>query len=352
MHLNCNLDIILSKTCNYCEVDKRNIVRRGEVNMNMTAISCFIKVAELLSFTKAADALYVSQQSVSLHIKRLEEEYGSKLFERRPSLKLTDAGVMLLQAAQDIIAREKELRDQLALNDSEACGTITIGLPPNRSSYFANVFVPHFSEMYPKMCISLVEKVTTLLPMAVQRNEVDLALVLLAQEDTLINPNLYNSIHLDTEDLCLVVSDTLLRRYFGESFRDSIDSFKQGIKLEDFACMPMFLRPESSQLHYAIVEHLLAKGKKPYIRVRTTTTSMLIPLCAAGYGIFFCPPRLLNHLKEVQEAFFKELHSFPILEFNNKRQLTLIYHARKYLTQPLRKSIEIIKDYYAVPCEI
>lgn len=60
--------------------------------MNMTDIQCFIKVTELMSFTKAAEALYTSQQAVSLHIKHLESTYKVQLFERKPSLKLTPSG--------------------------------------------------------------------------------------------------------------------------------------------------------------------------------------------------------------------------------------------------------------------
>ena len=52
--------------------------------MNMTDIQCFIKVTELMSFTKAAEALYTSQQAVSLHIKHLENTYKVQLFERKP----------------------------------------------------------------------------------------------------------------------------------------------------------------------------------------------------------------------------------------------------------------------------
>lgn len=48
--------------------------------MNMTDIQCFIKVTELMSFTKAAEALYTSQQAVSLHIKHLENTYKVQLF--------------------------------------------------------------------------------------------------------------------------------------------------------------------------------------------------------------------------------------------------------------------------------
>ena len=117
--------------------------------MNMTDIQCFIKVTELMSFTKAAEALYTSQQAVSLHIKHLENTYKVQLFERKPSLKLTPSGQMLLEAARDIIDRENRLLNQFITMQDEFVGEITIGLPPNRSTAFVCEFTPHFSSEYP-----------------------------------------------------------------------------------------------------------------------------------------------------------------------------------------------------------
>lgn len=64
--------------------------------MNTTQISCFLQVAQQLSFARAADALYSSQPVVSYQIKSLEEELGVKLFTRNNrSVSLTEAGTYL-----------------------------------------------------------------------------------------------------------------------------------------------------------------------------------------------------------------------------------------------------------------
>ena len=94
--------------------------------MNMTDIQCFIKVTELMSFTKAAEALYTSQQAVSLHIKHLENTYKVQLFERKPSLKLTTSGQALLEAARDIIERENRLINQFTTMQDDFVGEIVI----------------------------------------------------------------------------------------------------------------------------------------------------------------------------------------------------------------------------------
>ena len=53
---------------------------------------CFLKTAETLNMHKTAEQLYLSQQAVSAHITRLEKEYNTLLFSRKPHLQLTPAG--------------------------------------------------------------------------------------------------------------------------------------------------------------------------------------------------------------------------------------------------------------------
>ena len=54
--------------------------------MNLKSIEYFLITVEEMNFTRAAGRLYISQQALSSHISRLEEEYGIRLFERKPAL--------------------------------------------------------------------------------------------------------------------------------------------------------------------------------------------------------------------------------------------------------------------------
>lgn len=56
-----------------------------EEQMNLKSIEYFLAAAEEMNITRAAERLFISQQALSSHLKRLEEEYGVPLFERRPS---------------------------------------------------------------------------------------------------------------------------------------------------------------------------------------------------------------------------------------------------------------------------
>lgn len=81
---------------------------KGEENVNTQELTCFLRVADRLNFTRAAQELYLTPPTVTHHIQRLEKELGVKLFDRdHKSVRLTAAGEIFYQEAQDILLRLK-----------------------------------------------------------------------------------------------------------------------------------------------------------------------------------------------------------------------------------------------------
>lgn len=314
--------------------------------MNMSDIACFLKVVEYMSFSKAAEAMYFSQQAVSHHIKHLESTYNVTLFERKPSLRLTEEGKILLAAAKDIQEQEEALMELLHSKDQTFRGEISIGLPPNRSTAFATDFIPLFARQFPHMTIRLMEATTAQLPIAVKDNLVDLALPLISRPFSSYALDVYVQTPLEDEDLYVIISKRLFWEHFGEKDLFLAAKYAKGVSLYEFYDLPMFLHPETSGLHRKILATYTEKGHRPFIRVKTTLTSSLINLCAAGHGIFFSNPMLLKYLYIQQPALFQELYIFPIIEFEKTRQTVLIYHRKKRLSHPILESIKIIKGIY------
>lgn len=71
--------------------------------MSIRSLSYFLTAAEEMNFTTAAQKLYITQQTLSSHIKRLESEYGVALFNRRPHLSLTPEGERMVRYATRIV---------------------------------------------------------------------------------------------------------------------------------------------------------------------------------------------------------------------------------------------------------
>ena len=94
-------------------------------------LDAFLKVAQLGSFSKAAEAQFVSPSAILQQITSLEEKLEAKLFQRTPrGTKLTPAGEILYQAAPKLIAMSNEIRDQITeLTRGEQC-EIRVGASP------------------------------------------------------------------------------------------------------------------------------------------------------------------------------------------------------------------------------
>src|SRR2546423_1849900 len=88
----------------------------------------FHAVAKHLSFTKAADALFMTQPAVTFQIKQLEESFNARLFDRaHGGVTLTAAGVMALDYAERILALSGELEARLKDMSGQVAGSLLIG---------------------------------------------------------------------------------------------------------------------------------------------------------------------------------------------------------------------------------
>lgn len=96
--------------------------------MNTQQLQCFLYVAEKLNFTKAAEALYLSVPTVTHHIKKLEEELGTKLFFRSSRVvKLTENGTLFYQDAREILNKMEKSMQHIAMEDKKKLVTFRIG---------------------------------------------------------------------------------------------------------------------------------------------------------------------------------------------------------------------------------
>ena len=91
-------------------------------------LQVFHAVAKHLSFTRAADALFMTQPAVTFQIKQLEEQYGTRLFERRHgSISLSPAGELVFSYARRILALSDEMETRLSEMTDEMRGPLLLG---------------------------------------------------------------------------------------------------------------------------------------------------------------------------------------------------------------------------------
>ncbi|EDY85907.1 transcriptional regulator, LysR family [gamma proteobacterium HTCC5015] len=120
-------------------------------------LRAFIHTAQTGSISKAAERLYLSQPSISLQIKALEEELGTTLFERRgPKIQITPAGKILLDLTQPLVEGMDTLPEVFASQLGEVdTGTLDIAAGESTILYILPQFVDAFCKAYPSIQVRL-----------------------------------------------------------------------------------------------------------------------------------------------------------------------------------------------------
>ncbi|MBW4455702.1 LysR family transcriptional regulator [Nostoc sp. XA013] len=122
--------------------------------MTLEQLRIFLAVAEMLHFTRAAEALYITQPAVSAAIQTLETEYGTKLFHRiGRHIEITDAGKLLQCEAQKILAHvELTERGLKELNNLQR-GELKLGASLTVGNYWLPEKISQFKHLYPGIFI-------------------------------------------------------------------------------------------------------------------------------------------------------------------------------------------------------
>ncbi len=124
--------------------------------MEFRQLETFLKVAELKSFSKAAQEIFLTQPTVSEHIRQLEHELNTKLFLRtKRETILTPAGRLLVKHARKILSLRRQLILEMGQFSETVEGELTIGASTIPGEYILPRIIGKFREHFPKIKIEL-----------------------------------------------------------------------------------------------------------------------------------------------------------------------------------------------------
>ena len=122
--------------------------------MELRHIRYFIKASELLHFTRAAEALYISQPTLSIHIQQLEDELGTELFARvGRRVQLTEAGTLLLSRARQAMHALDMAGEEIDAIKGLLRGTLRVAALPLFSSILLPDWITAFNSIHPEVHI-------------------------------------------------------------------------------------------------------------------------------------------------------------------------------------------------------
>ncbi|MGE6612618.1 LysR family transcriptional regulator [Peribacillus sp. NPDC076916] len=146
--------------------------------MYYDALKTFVTLVEVKNFTKTAEMLLMSQPSVSLHIKKLEEEFQTKLFLRSPKfLKVTLTGEILYDRAKQMITIYEQTRQDIQEHDRSIKGELKIGASFTIGEYILPSLLIDLQEDYPELELQVIIGNTEEIVQAVRLYKVDIGLI-------------------------------------------------------------------------------------------------------------------------------------------------------------------------------
>lgn len=242
--------------------------------MNFSQIKCFLAAADCLSFTRAADKLYLSQPVLSRQIAAMEEELGIELFVReKKSIRLTPAGEMMAEGLNKLAREYQALIDKSTALHKGFAGNLNIGMvegqlvcPPY------SLALSGFHAAYPDVRVNLSKHTLADLQRAMMNNEIDLAFAALF--------NLTNEDELDY--IPVGRAQTMLVIPKSHPLAD-----KEGVSLTDFREDTFLTLPETESPFIARFSERVSKHD--FFRPRTLEAPNIGALALwleAGYGIF------------------------------------------------------------------
>lgn len=277
--------------------------------MDIISLRYFIEIANELNFTKAANNLYSSQQCLSQHIKRLEDYYGVKLLERKPKVRLTEAGKLLLEASKSILEIEENLQSSYSYMSNTQKGSIRLGLPSGRAKSILNMALPKLKEKYPNLNLVVSEENSSkTIEEKVADGTLDIGIGSMHKEKT------KSSLSLDIMPLCqeklfLLASDSLLQKYISDS-----DIVKYGAYMRELMALPVVMDPQRSRIQSIVNEIFVRYGVKPNVVMASNRGSSIVPLCTSGYCAIFMLEMILNTTLKENPALKDNLNIIQLLD--------------------------------------
>lgn len=148
--------------------------------MTLTELRYIVAVARERHFGRAAQACFASQPTLSVAIKKLEQELGVALFERCPGeVSVTPVGQKIVAQAQRVLEEASRIRDLAASGHDPLAGTLRLGAIHTIGPYLLPRLVPLLRRSVPAMQLHIQESFTHRLAESLKQGEVDMIVVAL-----------------------------------------------------------------------------------------------------------------------------------------------------------------------------
>lgn len=290
--------------------------------MDLQSLNIFIQVAELNSFTRAAEKLGYSQPTISFQIKQLEKELGVQLFDRvGHTVSLTEAGKSALHYAQSIC----QLSQEMVMGDKkyDVNGIVRIAMAESLVNPLIATTFSDIKSKYPQLSINIMTGMTAELFDLLNHNEVDLICVL----DSPVRDTSYIVVNEEEINVHIVVS------------KNNPLATKKNIKIDDLLSQS-FILTEKGMSYRRLFDEEMAKYKIEILPIlEMSNPKSICNLVKEDLGISFLPDFVTS--EAVEEGSIVRLH---VKGLDIKIWKQLLYHRDKWVNSQMKALIQHLSN--------
>ena len=294
-----------------------------EAPMELRNLITFTHVAELGSFTKAAEQLGYSQSTVSFQIRQLEKELDCLLFERiNHTVTLTERGRDLVRYAHEIRALTDEFQDNLTA-ERELAGHIHIVTPDSVCDDMINSHYIDFHKKYPGISVKFTTADTTVMFDMLDHNEADIIITL--------DNHSYNKDY-------VIAKEEPVSIHFVAGAGSKFAGVK-GLSIRDIIQEP-FILTEYAQGYRRVLDKELARRSLEITPVlEIGRTDIITTIVAQSNMISFLPDFVSKPLVDAGALCYLDVCDLDLEIWKQ-----LIHHRNKWISKSLKTVIEYIKE--------
>lgn len=290
--------------------------------MDIKQISYFMAVAQEESFSRAAEKMGVSQPTLSMAVKKLEEEFGVKLFYSfNRAQRLTDEGLRLRDGSAKLLEIYQETVETVKSFDKMGSGVVTLGLSPLFGACFFGDLIPSFSDAYPNIKINVIEDGANKIDERIEKGEVDLAVTL--NTDRVSS---FVSCHFSTQR-----NVALLHKSHPLAGAASITV--SALRDDPFAIFN-----QDFILHRQIMSACHAAGFRPKIALLSSQWDFMVELVSRNRAVSILPKPVLDKHPA------PDVVCVPLTDSMKYWDIVLAWNKQKYMSKSCRLFLEYIKN--------
>jgi DNA-binding transcriptional LysR family regulator len=293
--------------------------------MDLSQLEAFVQVAAHRSFSRAAEALFLTQPSVTARIQALEREIGEPLFERNGrGVRLTDVGDAFLPYAERVLKALQEGRDALDGIRNLEIGTLRLGSAFTVSAHVLPHILKEFRTRYPRIDVSVRTGRSYHLLQMVLADEVQAAMV-----RSISHPDI-QTIELYQDEVVLVTDPQHPFASLGE------------VTIEEVGRQPLILFDRGSSYRNLIQSLFEEAGVVPHEAMELDSLEATKKMVEEGLGIALLPRAALD--RELELGFLSEVGLKGI--DMPRRRIAFIYRKHRRHGRPVLAFIELLRETY------